>query len=146
MKKLMMIAVMVLSVVFGASARDEYSHDLNTLPPAARTLLKSGFKAGLSHIKIDRELGKIKDYTVILTDGSEIEFDNKGNWKDIEVSYGKSVPASFVPTGVTEFVKKNHKGAKIVGIEKNRHGYEVELSSGVEIIFDSNGAFKKYDR
>lgn len=146
MKKLMMIAVMALSVVFAASARDEYSRDVNVLPIAAKTILKNNFKSGVNHIKIDRELGNIKDYTVILVDGTEVEFDKYGNWTDIEVAPNKSVPVNMLPKGIMDYVKANQKGTRIVGIEKNRNGYDVELSNGVEMKFNSDGVFKKYDR
>lgn len=141
-----MIAVMALSVVFAASARDEYSRDVNVLPAAAKTILKNNFKSAVNHIKIDRELGMIKDYTVVLSDGTEVEFDKNGNWKEIEVGAKKSVPANMIPKGIIDYVKANQKGARIVGVEKIHGGYEVELSNGVDMKFNSEGVFKKYDR
>ncbi|MDE7160186.1 MAG: PepSY-like domain-containing protein [Muribaculaceae bacterium] len=43
-------------------------------------------------------------------------------------------------------MKANHKGASIVGIEKERYGYEVELSNGIEMRFDKQGRFVRYDK
>lgn len=136
---------MVTVSVFGASARDTVSRDASVLPVAAQTTLKNNFKAGISFIKIDKTLGRIDDFEVVLSDGSEITFDRDGNWKDIEVAANKSVPSAFVPAGVVTFVKNNQKNSKIVGIEKDRGGYTVDLANGVEIKFDKNGNFVRYD-
>lgn len=137
--------IAVLIGVFTASARDKYSHDIATLPVAAQTIVKNNFKAGVSHIKIDKDFGVVKEYDVVLTDGSEITFDSKGNWKDIEVKGNGSVPVKLVPAAIATYVKQNQKNVKITGIEKNRSGYEVELSNGVEMKFNSDGKFIKYD-
>lgn len=144
MKKLMLLLA-ILAGVFCASARDNYSHDSSVLPVAAQTVLKDNFKAKVSHIKINKDFGRITEFDVVLTDGSEITFDSKGNWKDIEMSRNASVPSAFIPTAISTYVKANQKNVKITGIEKNRSGYDVELSNGVEMKFNSEGRFQRYD-
>ncbi|MBD5222607.1 MAG: hypothetical protein HDS71_00915 [Bacteroidales bacterium] len=144
MKKILLIFAVLIGV-FTASARDKYSHDVATLPVAARTILKNNFKADVAHIKIEKSLGSIKEYEVVLNDGSEITFDSKGNWKDVEVRGNASVPSGLVPDAITAFVKKNHKNCTITGLEKNRTNYEVELSNGVEMKFSTDGKFLRYD-
>lgn len=135
----------VLMVSCSALASDKYVHDDSVLPAAAKSVIKKNFKAKVSLVKIDREWGSVSEYDVILDDGSEISFDSKGNWKDVETNANRSVPAGFIPAGVQKYVSQNHKGVNIVGIEKDRHGYDVELANGVDIKFDQAGNFKKYD-
>ena len=136
---------LVIATAFGASAKDTYSHDPSTLPQSARTTIKNNFTSEISLIKIDNEFGRISDYEVILTDGTEIKFDRNGNWEDVECSLNNTVPASFIPSQVATFVKKNQPDTHIIGIEKDRRGYEVQLSNGVEMKFDKQGQFQKYD-
>lgn len=136
---------MAAGLAFGARAADDYARDASVLPAAAQNALKKNFKSSVSVVKIDKTLGHIDDYEVILTDGTEVKFDNKGNWKEVEVSSRNSVPADFIPEGVRTYIRKNHASARVVGIERTRTGYEVELSDGIDIKFDSQGAFKKYD-
>ncbi|MDE7347426.1 MAG: PepSY-like domain-containing protein [Muribaculaceae bacterium] len=145
MKNLLVILTVIIGA-FSASARNNYSHNQEDLPIAAQTILKNNFKAGVSHIKIEKDFGKIKEYDVILTDGTEVTFDSHGNWKDIEVRQNASVPATLVPKAIADYVNQNQKNAKITGIEKNRSGYEVELSNGVEMKFNSESRFIKYDK
>lgn len=144
MKRILFLLAVLIGA-FTVSARDTYSHDISTLPVAAQTIVKNNFKAGISHIKIEKDFGRVSEYDVVLTDGSEITFDSKGNWKDIEMRANTSVPTALVPASITAYVKQNQKKTKITGIEKNRSGYEVELSNGVEMKFNSEGKFLRYD-
>lgn len=144
MKKFFLIFALLLGIA-SASARDNYTHDVNVLPSSAQTMLKQNFKADVSHIKIGKEFGKIRKYEVILTDGSEITFDKHGNWKDIEVSRYAAVPAVLIPNPISNFVKSNQNKQKVTGIEKNNYGYDVELSNGVEMKFTEKGKFLCYD-
>ena len=145
MKKFLIALLMTVVCVGVASAADEYVRDANVLPKAARIELKKNFKAGINLIKLDKTLGRVTDYEVILTDGTEVSYDSDGNWEEVEVGRGKSVPAVYIPAGVQKYVRANHKGAAIVGIDKGRSSYEVKLSDGLELKFDAQGNFKKYD-
>lgn len=145
MKKIVLMLAMALGLTFAASARDTYAHDASVLPEAARTTISNNFKAKVSVVKIEKTLGRVDEYDVVLTDGSEISFDRDGNWDNVEVAKTASVPGGFVPRAVSEYVKKNHSGTRVVGIEKERSGYEVELSNGIDMKFDKSGNFVRYD-
>lgn len=145
MKKILVLLMMVVTSV-GAFAADKYTRDAAVLPEAAKTTIAKNFSSKVSLVKIDKELGRVHEYEVILTDGTEITFDRNGNWKDIEVYKDSKVPAAFIPEKISSYVKKDQSNAHIVGIEKDRKSYEVQLSNGVDMIFDLNGNFKRYDR
>lgn len=144
MKKLMIMLAVIIGALT-ANARDNYSHNATDLPMSAQTILKNNFKAKVNHFKIEKDFGKIKEYDVILTDGTEVTFDSHGNWKDIEVKMKSAVPSALIPQEILSYVKLNQKNTKIIGIEKKRGGYEVELSNGVEMKFNSEGKFLRYD-
>lgn len=145
MFKKLILTIAVTAMIHGFAFADEYTHDSTILPQAARDVIYNNFKAEISVIKIDKDFGHISEYEVVLTDGSEIQFDSKGNWKDVEAARDKSVPDAFLPSAITEYVSIHQKGAKVVGIERKRYGYEVELSNGIEMKFDKNGKFLRYD-
>lgn len=145
MKRLLFMLMAVACIAGIGRAKDTYSHDASVLPEAARTVIASNFKAKVSVVKIEREAGRVSEYEVVLTDGTEISFDSSGIWDNVEVNNSKSVPASIVPKAIRNFVAKHHRGQRIVGIDKEREGYEVELSNGVEIKFDKAGNFNGYD-
>lgn len=144
MKKLILALLAVFAVTTAASARDTYSRNPADLPAAARAELKKSFKAEISLIKIDKDLLST-DYEVVLTDGTEVKFDSKGNWQEVECRADKSVPDAYVPAATRQWLAKNHKGVKVVGIEKTSRGYEAQLSNGLEAKFDAAGRFLRYD-
>lgn len=145
MKRLFLILLVITGLSYAANARDSYSHDVSTLPAAAQTTLKNNFKAAVSVIKIDKDFGRISDYEVILTDGTEVSFDRNGNWDNIETSRHNSVPKVFVPEAIRTYIAKAQPGTHIVGIDKERSGFEVELSNGIDMKFDKQGNFLRYD-
>ncbi len=144
-RKFLFALVAIIGISTTAMAGDKYAHDASVLPKAAQTTLANNFKSKVSVVKIDKDFGRISEYEVVMMDGSEITFDKDGNWKEVEVNISKSVPSGFVPAAITNYVKANQKGQKIVGIEKTRGGYDIDLSNGVEMKFDKAGNFVKFD-
>lgn len=145
MKKFALLLLIIVGAIGIAKAKDEYAHDDTVLPAAAKSSIKKNFKSSVSVVKIDKDFGRISEYEVTLTDGSEITFDRNGNWKEVETNIGKQVPAAYIPAGVRDYVAKNQKGAHVVGIEKERNGYEVSLSNGIDMKFDRQGKFIRFD-
>ena len=129
MKKILLILAMIVGV-FAASARDTYSHDINVLPVAAQTTIKNNFKADISHFKIDKDLGRISEYDVVLTDGTEITFDKNGNWKDVEVRRNGAVPSALVPKDIATYVNQNQKKPLLPGSKKRNR--DMKLSYPTE--------------
>lgn len=137
--------MMIIGITGFAWAKDTYAHDASVLPQAARTVISNNFKADVSLVNIDKDFGRISEYEVILTDGTEISFDRNGNWENVEVNNVKSVPTSMVPKTIRDYVAKQHAGQRIVGIDKERNGYDIELSNGIDMKFDKAGRFQRYD-
>ena len=53
-------------------------------------------KAKVSMIKVDKHLLKKTDYDVKLTNGTKIEFSNKGSWTSVNCGK-REVPEALVP-------------------------------------------------
>lgn len=87
------------------------------------------------------------DYEVLLSDGTRIEFTKKGEWRDVEAAAGKTVPAGFYPAGIDTYIEASFEGIGINEISKeaNNH-YDVELTSGTELRFNSLGEFVGFDK
>ena len=87
---------------------------------------------------------RIKKYEVRLSNGTEVEFDKNGNWDKVDCNYS-AVPASLVPANIANYVKTHFAGAKVVKIDKERHGYDVELSNDLELKFNKQGQLMNID-
>ena len=57
----------------------------------------------------------------------------------------KAVPASLVPAAIANYVKGNFPGTFIEKIDKERYGYEIELSNDLDLKFDKKGNLKRID-
>ena len=113
------------------------------LPAAAKTFIQKTFPGQtVSYAKIDFD-GR-KKYEVRLSNGTEVEFDKNGNWDKVDCNYS-AVPASLVPTNIANYVKTHFAGAKVVKIDKERHGYDVELSNDLELKFNKQGQLMNID-
>lgn len=146
MKKLLSLILLVACVALPMAARDKVTRDVNVLPAAARTLINTHFgKTGVNHIKIDKKTFGGVEYDVILNNGTEIDFDSKGQWKEIDCG-ADAVPSALILKSISDYVAKNYKGQKIVKIEVDRSKYEVELLNGTDLEFDRSGKFLRVDR
>ena len=106
--------------------------------PEINTFVGTFFpQTGIQNVKRDGN-----EYEVKLTDRTEIDFNLSFEWKNIDCEKSlvyTSVPSELVPEQITAYVNANFPGKLIESIEKkNNGGWEIELSNGLEISFDSN--------
>lgn len=107
----------------------------NDLPAAAQTFISKYFGGKqMSLVKKDKE-GMKTHFDVIFADGTKLEFDNKGEWRDIEAKKD-GVPAELVPAEISSYVSQNYPGQRILQIDRTRTRYEVDLSNGLELKFN----------
>jgi len=118
---------------------------VNQLPQPAQNFIQKHFDArNVSHVIEDDEFFSSKEYKVALSDGTEIEFDSKGNWTEIDSDL-QPVPQAIVPNNIRQYVSKSFPNNQIVQISRSSRKYEVELTSGIDLEFDSKGNFKRID-
>lgn len=140
---LILILTTILTITGIISCKDSII-TADRLPDAARSFINEYFAENtISYIKKDRGLANIS-YEVVLQDGTEIEFDKSGNWDSIDCKRN-AVPAGLVPDAISEYVQVNFPGQLIVKIDKEAFGYEIELSSDLELKFDKNGKMLEID-
>ena len=83
-------------------------------------------------------------YEVHLNDGTEINFDRKGNWDKVDCKL-KAVPAHLIPATIASNVETQFSGTVITKIDKERYGYEIELSNGLDLKFNRQGMLSEID-
>lgn len=129
--------VMLLICAPGAAASDR-AISYRNLPLRAQLFVKKYFNPHkVVLVKEDRGF-RDTDYDVKFTDGSEIEFNGRGEWT--EVKCPKGLKNGIIPVQIMIFMKHRgylKHGVKPVKIEYSRKGYEVKLSNGTELEFDN---------
>ena len=114
------------------------------LPAAAQSFIQQTFPGqAVSYAKVDRDFGRTT-YEVCLNNGTELEFDKNGTWDKVDCNYS-AVPANLVPAAIADYVKTHFAGATIVKIDKERYGYDVELSNELDLKFNKQGQLINID-
>ncbi|MFK8270219.1 PepSY-like domain-containing protein [Capnocytophaga stomatis] len=114
---------------------------IGTVPQVVQTNANSFLKAyfpSTAVVKIEVESNKV-DYD--LADGTDIDFDLKGNWINVDARDGQALSnTAFIPQSILNHLRTAYPNNAINGIEKTVTGYEVELV-GIknDIHFDANG-------
>lgn len=124
------------SNVIESSALPENARNFITthFPEATYTLVKQNSVAD--------DDGSI--YDVYLSNGFEIDFDVNGNWTDVDGNT-QAVPVAIIPASITSYVTANYVGQTINTIEIEATGYDIELSSGLDLVFNAQGEFIRVD-
>lgn len=145
MKKILIALLCMVIGLGAASARSNVSRDAKVLPAKAQTMLRTYFgKTAVNHIKIETKVLGEKEYDVILNNGTEIEFNHKGDWTSVDCGMS-AVPSKLILPAIQKYVKANYPSAAIVQIDIDRNKYEVELNNGLDLEFSRDGRFLKVD-
>ncbi len=144
MKKLTLMFLAILPLV-ACQAKKAQPIEFSALPTKAQEFIKTHFPSKtISVVFYDNEVFD-KDYEVRFSDGTDIDFDSKGEWKSIEMKGGDSVPETVIPKEIKSYLNSKHPNTFVVDINKEKRKYEVELNNSIDIVFDKNGKFKHYD-
>jgi uncharacterized protein YuzE len=136
--KLFLVALLCMLLQSVTCLADDKIIPVEQLPAPAKTFVKKYFpQATIEYATKDTEFMGTT-YEVRLSDGTEVDFDKKGNWDNVDCKT-KAVPASLVPAAIAQYVKAHYPNTVIVKIDKERGGYEIELSNDLDLKFNSKG-------
>ena len=117
--------------------------DTQSLPSTITEFIKQHFpNATIVGIEPDYDNGGL-EYDVYLSDGTQLDFDANNQWDQVESM--KGVPAFFIPKAIATYVKNSYQNIAITKVNKEYHGYEIELANGMELNFDRSGRFMGMD-
>ncbi len=115
------------------------------LPKEAHFFLAKNFtNERVVTVEKDIYAGKT-DYEIKLSNGTELEFDEKGEWKEVDGKDKAAIPQEFIPKKITQHIMEHFAPNKVSKIEKDRNKYEVELTNGMDLEFSLNGDFLRID-
>ena len=135
MKKIKFFLVAVMSVLVSNMAMaDDMPIPVEQLPATARSFVQTNFK-GKRILYAERDWNS---YECHLDDGTSIEFHRNGKWDKVDC-HMTAVPAGIVPPAIQQYVQTNYPGTVITKIDKERYGYEIELSNEFDLKFNSRG-------
>ena len=136
MKKLLLLFVCLFTLQTIARADDDKPIQVSQMPQKAQQFIKQHFAgSNIAMAKVESDFLQ-KSYDVIFTDGNKVEFDKKGNWTEVNCKFSV-VPQGIPPPPIQKYTATNYPQAKVLKIERDKTDYEVKLSNGWELKFDS---------
>ncbi len=143
--KLNLAACLLVGLTFGLSANAQKSVITKAaLPANAQTFLKTHFTGQEPTSIIEDKETFSKDYKVRFANNIEVEFDGKGNWEEVDGNH-QTIPTTVIPKNIATYIKTNFPNTTVTKIDKGTWGYEVDLSNGIELEFNSKGNFLRID-
>ena len=143
MKKQIITLAAILFLCVSAFAQNGMTQ-FEQLPATAQEFVKTYFNDyKVQYIFSDREFADV-DYKIRFEDGTEIEFNAKGEWTDVS-SKQKCIPTGFILKEITDFVEANHKDMCITDVEREFNRIKIELDDNLEIEFNNKGKLISYD-
>ncbi len=144
MKTVLKLTLALLFLTGFTTNAQEKKITLQELPATAQAFISKNFPNQAASYVIEDKGMISTDYDVMLTGGTEIEFDGKGNWKEIDGNKS-AIPNTVLPVGIASYIDANYKGQGVEKIDREYNGYNVELLNNMELEFDSNGKFLRID-
>lgn len=142
MKK-MIITLLALAPLLTISAETRTLR-YDSLPAKAKEFIRQNFAdTAVSQVTVEDE-PRDSEYTVVLRDGSKVEFDRYGDWTEVDCKYG-CVPENVIPEKIREHIYEHFPDNFAVRIDKGWRKYEVLLDNRLELQFDKNGRFTRFD-
>ena len=140
MKKILLSALAIATLAVTPTMAEDVAITAQRLPQEAQKFLKAHYsQSKVVSAMHDRNISD-NDYTVVLDDGTKIEFDASGKWESVKSRSGK-MPVGVVPTTIQGYITEHYPSLGIEKIERKRYGYEVELTNDLDMKFSSNGKF-----
>lgn len=146
MKKVLVMLAAASMMLATACGDDEQVIAAEKLPQAAKDFIETHF-ADATITRVVKDTEGSTEYEVRLSNGFKLEFNSQGNWREVE-GYGLEIPETFLaelPEAMIAYLETNHPAVAVSKVELNKSSYEVELTGGLEIIFNLEGEFVRYD-
>ena len=129
--KFLLMAAIFMAVSLSAKADHDRVIIFKQLPAPAQTFHKQHFDKKVPLVVT----ADWDDYTIIYESGEKVEFNQQGEWKEIECRTSQ-VPTELIPQQIKSHLKSTFPGTIVIQIDRSRLGYEVKLNNGLEIEYD----------
>ena len=145
MKKIFSILTLAIATLVGLQSceKNDVMIPAAELPEEVISFLNTHF-SGIEVRSVIKDYDNSSyEFEVYLSDGTHIELNRRGEWRNVENRL-TGVPLSVVPNKILTYVETNYPDQMIVGIERDRE-IDVDLKSGMELIFNLNEDFVRFD-
>ena len=135
MKKILILTIAIFAVSSVASCQEKFVTAAQ-LPSPAKTYINTNFPGDdIVSVLLDDDVVN-PDYEVRLASGVHLQFEHNGALE--KVACRKGIPAELIPVSIREYVSANYPSQGYTEFEIDRRTYEVTLTNGLELKFNSS--------
>lgn len=134
MKRILVIVISLMAIGCISKA-DDKPVKFEKLPTAAQKFVKDNFTDN-TVVLVTKDDDVAPDYEVMFDNGTVLHFSSKGILEKIE-AYKEGVPQYLIPKKIQEYVSATYPEVFYREYEIERGRYEVKLSNGLELTFNS---------
>lgn len=135
MKKIALTMISLAAFAAALSA-DDRPMAFEKLPVAAKEYIQTNFPGEKTTLVTKDDDLIFADYTVMLSNGIELEFEHSGALTQISSPNG--IPAELVPVSIRNYVQTHYPDAGYLDFEIGKRTYEVKLTNRMELKFNNN--------
>ena len=144
MKKMILLTVSLFMGLGTIFAGHDRPIKVEQLPEKAQKFLTT-YWTDVKVLKAEMDKDGLEvAYDVYLENKTKIEFDKRGEWKEIK-SPMTEIPKGVIMQNILDYVANNYSGNRIEKIKREHHHFEVELTNDIELKFNKKGEFKRID-
>ncbi|WP_430613214.1 PepSY-like domain-containing protein [Flavobacterium sp. JP2137] len=143
-------AVCLLSFTGVSCSSDDNNTTETTIPtsdlPTPTKSFLDTYYLDATIIRIKMNIRSVDEYyEVYLSNGTEIDFDQAGNWTEVDGNH-QAIPTGFIHPSIVSYVATNYPTTAIESIDKKAYGFDVDLLNNSELRFDLQGNFLGIDQ
>jgi hypothetical protein len=138
-----------VAIVAAITSQLAQAQSYPSLPQSAKEYIEKHFKGYMiNHYEKDTDILDV-EYQIYVTNNEntyKLNFDKKGVVEKIESKNDRvALPASVIPSKVSQYVRANYPKTKIIEWKRKRNTQVVELSNDLELEFNHRGDFLRID-
>lgn len=138
------LLILIAAITASCDDDDEKRIEFGDLPQTARQFIKNHFNGiEISSVVRDKDDGRIS-YDVRLSDGTEIDFNENGDWESIDCMFS-TLPEGILPQSINNDLSTRYPGARIHGADRKPGGYVVELNKAdgipLDVLYSETGEY-----
>lgn len=147
MNKLLLGILLFFTITFvSVSCEKEKIVGLDDLPATGTTFLKEHFNnVAILSVTKEKEGLSGTEYKVLLDNRTEVTFDKNGNWKEVDAADNIAIRTTFILPAIVNYVNTNYPNADFNSIERENGNFDVELTNGLDLVFNKQGDFVRID-
>lgn len=134
------LCALMMGMLTLSSCDDEKEIRFSGLPQAAQNFILQYFPEDeVTYVQREKDDGQ-KRYEVLLNNGTELEFDEDGNWTDVDCKFSR-LPERILPERVATHLAEHYPQNTPYKVERKLGGYEVSVIGSIKLIYATDGSF-----